>query len=379
MFIKELQGRNVIVRCDFNIPSDVEDLTRIYAVKDTISELLKLGCNIILMSHYKRPKPTEVFDSKFSLKQIIPSIERVLGLHINFLPQNVMHIKRSDIESGVYLLENLRFYPEERENNEIFAKHLASLADAYVNEAFSVAHRAHASIVAITKFLPSYAGISFMKEISHLKSVTQNIERPYTAIIGGSKVSSKIEVLDAIAKLADTLIITGAMANTFLAAQGYDMKRSLIESDFLDKANIILRHATAKIILPRDFMCSTSIDINGKCYRLKCIPNDYSCFDIGERSINTIKMELSKSKTVLWNGAVGAFEFSNFNVGSKEIAEFLADLTRKNRIKSVIGGGETVASIGNLKNDMTFVSTAGGAFLEFIAGSTLPGVAALGL
>lgn len=377
--LDDIKSCTVLVRCDFNIPSDIEDLTRIYAAKDTILQLVNSDCSVVLMSHYKRPSEDEAFTDKFSLRQIIPSIERVIGLPVNFIEGDIRKVSKKDIKHGVNLLENLRFYKEESKNDIDFAKTLATIADVYVNEAFSVAHRKHASVAAITEFLPSYPGYSFINEITNLRSVTSNIVRPYTAIIGGSKVSSKIDVLDAISQTADTLVVVGAMANTFLAAEGYDMKMSLVEYDYIEKAKSIVAGAKSKIVLPRDFMCSENIDKPGKCCRLKCIPDGYSCFDIGEKSINSIKMILSKSKTVLWNGAIGAFEFSNFNIGSREIAGFIADLTRKKRIKSVIGGGETVASIAEFKDDMSFVSTAGGAFLEFISGVDLPGVVALGL
>jgi phosphoglycerate kinase len=274
-------------------------------------------------------------------------------------------------------MENLRFYKEETENDAVLAQRLAKFGDAYINDAFSVSHRKHASICAITKYIPSFAGCSLQKEIDGISNVTSNIVRPFTSIIGGSKVSSKIDVLKQISKTADYLIVTGAMANTFLAANGVNMQNSLVEQDYLKTALEIMKEAKSEIILPVDFLASKNINENGDNYDYVAIPEGFSCFDIGEKTISKILEIIEISKTLLWNGALGAFEFSNFDRSSKIVTKYIADKTQNNELTSVIGGGETVASIGNYKKDMTFVSTAGGAFLEFTAGYKLPGIEAL--
>lgn len=368
-----------MVRCDLNIPSDVEDLSRITAVKDTVQALIQLGLKVVLISHYKRPAPEDYFTSKFSLKQIVDKIQKVMGMPLKFIPERIEHLTKNDIEAQLTLLENLRFYPGEKKNDTYFAQELAKLADVYINDAFSVAHRLHASVDAITKYLSSFSGLAFDREIEGISKATSNISRPYTAIIGGAKVSSKIEVLREISKKADTLIIAGAMANTFFAAQGMEFGNSLIEPDFFETSLEILKQSKARIILPSDFIVSKNINTPGMPCLLSDIKEDVSCFDIGPKTILSIKNILKQSKTLLWNGALGAFEFSNFNISSNEIAEYAALQTENDSLISIIGGGETAASIGEFKNKMTFVSTAGGAFLEYIAGYNLPGIEALSL
>ncbi len=369
--------KNVLVRCDLNLPSDVEDLTRVYAIKDTIQSLLSMKLNVILISHYKRPKKEDAFDPKFSLSPIADKVSKVIEEPVDFIKDSVFNISREQITSRLTLLENLRFYEGETSNDSNFAKQLAKLADAYINEAFSVSHRAHASVEAVTKELPSFAGLSFGKEIDGISLVKSDIQKPYIAIIGGSKVSSKIDVLKSISQKADYLIIAGAMANTFLAAKGYNMGSSLIEQDFLETALSIAKSSNAKILLPSDFIVSDDINHNGIVCDISDIKSQMMCFDIGPKTVEEIKKIISTSKTLLWNGALGAFEFSNFDFSSKEISQFIADQTINYNLISVIGGGETVASIGKLKDNMHFVSTAGGAFLEYVSGYELPGVVAL--
>lgn len=376
-FVKSNNVKRCIIRVDLNLPSDVEDLSRVYAIKDTVLNVLGLGLNVILISHYKRPKPEDKSDSKFSLKNIVEKVAKVLGVSVAFEESSVFDIEPNSINSKLTLLENLRFYEGETKNDDALAKRLAMFGDVYINDAFSVSHRAHCSVSAITKYLPSFAGMSLEREIDGISKVTQNISRPFTAIIGGSKISSKIDVLKQISQTADYLIITGAMANTFLAARGVDMKNSLVEEEQFDTALEILRNSKSEIILPTDFLASKDINQNGVNCSKDAIPDGYSCFDIGEETSSKIIELLKKTKTLLWNGAIGAFEFANFNTSSNTITPVIADLTKAGKLISVIGGGETIASIGDYKKDMTFVSTAGGAFLEFVAGYELPGLTAL--
>ncbi|MDR2074831.1 MAG: phosphoglycerate kinase [Holosporales bacterium] len=367
----------VLVRCDLNIPSDTEDLSRIHAIKDTILELLALNLKVVLISHYKRPNSKEYFKRAFSLKRIAKKISKVVGEKVKFCGGPIQKISRTDFKSKITLLENLRFYEGEGKNDENFAKELAKFADVYINEAFSVSHRAHASVEAITRILPSFAGISFAREVHGLSEVISNIEKPYTVIIGGSKVSSKIKVLESISMQADYLIITGAMATTFQEALGHNMGKSLVERELFKAVLKIYTDSSAKIILPMDFLVSENINEKGCPCSIDDVKKNEGCFDIGPVSVQIFKDIIDKSKTLLWNGAIGAFEFANFSTASKKISKFVAEKTKKKEIVSIIGGGETVASIGSYKDSMTFVSTAGGAFLEYVTGAELPGIKAL--
>ncbi len=369
--------KRCIIRVDLNLPSDIEDLSRVYTIKDTVLSVLDLDLGAVLISHYKRPKLEDVSNPKFSLKNVVDKVSKVLEKDVYFEKSLIFDIEPSSIKSKLTLLENLRFYEGETKNDDELAKRLAKFGDVYINDAFSVSHRTHASVDAITKHLPSFAGKSLEREVKGISNVTKNIYRPFTAIIGGAKVSSKIDVLKQISQTADCLVITGAMANTFLAAKGFDMKASLIETDQFETALDILKNSIAEIILPVDFLASKDINEPGNNYIIENIPDGYSCFDIGNESASKIIGILKESKTLLWNGATGAFEFANFDNSSKMITQTIAELTKSGNLISVIGGGETIASIGDCKKDMTFVSTAGGAFLEFVAGYKLPGLIAL--
>ncbi|MDR2458794.1 MAG: phosphoglycerate kinase [Holosporales bacterium] len=366
--------RRCIVRADLNLPSDVKDLTRVYAIKDTVRDVLDMGLSVVLISHYKRPSAEDANDPKYSLRNVVNSVSSVVGEEINFVEGLMFDIDPSSITTKVTLLENLRFYDGETKNDRWFAEALARFGDVYINDAFSVSHRKHASVCAITEHLPSFAGRSMKREIDGISVVTDHIKHPFTAIIGGSKVSSKIEVLQHLSQKADTLVITGAMANTFLASKGIDMKCSLVEENQLETATRIWHESKANIVLPEDLVAAESIYHAGTSHDVTQIPDGYSCFDIGPRAVVKIAEIVEKSRTLLWNGAVGAFEFSNFWEGSTRVAKVVAHATKHNALVSVIGGGETVASMGDYKDYMTFVSTAGGAFLEFVAGYKLPGV-----
>lgn len=376
-YVSDHNTKRCLVRCDLNLPSDIEDLSRVYAIMDTIQEILNLGLSVSLISHYKRPSVDEKSDPKFSLKNIVLDVQKVLNHDVEFIGGSIFDIDPNSITAKIALFENLRFYEGETKDNDELAKRLSKFGDVYINDAFSVSHRKHASIHAITKFLPAFAGLSLQREIEGISKVTSNIERPFMAIIGGSKISSKIRVLKKISKTADFLIITGAMANTFMVAKGIDMKNSKIELEQTETAKEILKTSNAKIILPVDFLAAESINSAGENFDSDKIPNGFSCFDIGLKTTQNIIEIISKSKTLLWNGAIGAFEFSNFDKATNAIAEEIAKRTQEGKLSSVIGGGETIASIKDFKADMTFVSTAGGAFLEFVADSELPGIKAL--
>ena len=376
-FVNEHTCKRCIIRCDLNLPSDIEDLSRVYAVKDTVLSVADMGIQVILISHYKRPKSEDIGNTKFSLAQILPSIVKVLGRDVAFEKRSIFDVEPSEITAPITLLENLRFYEGETKNDDALAKRLAQFGDVYINDAFSVSHRAHASVCAITDHLPSFAGLSMMREIEGIKKATENIKRPYTAIIGGAKVSTKIDVLKKLSLEADYLIVAGAMANTFLASQGYDMKKSLLEPEQFETAREIMGNAKAEIVLPSDFWVAQNVETNGVHCELAEIPDDCGCFDIGEKSTARIIEIINKSHTLLWNGTLGLFEFSNFNYSTELISKHVAERTKGNGLISITGGGETIASLGTYKSDMTFVSTAGGAFLEFIAGYELPGVIAL--
>ncbi|MBQ7524385.1 MAG: phosphoglycerate kinase [Alphaproteobacteria bacterium] len=369
--------RRCLVRCDLNLPSDVEDLTRVYAIKDTVLSVLDMGLQVVLISHYKRPKPEDVANPKFSLQNIVKNVADVLEVPVHFEKSSVFDMEPTAITERVTLLENLRFYEGETKNDDELAARLAKFGDVYINDAFSVSHRAHASVSAITQYLPSFAGRSLQREVEGISKATSNIARPYVAIIGGSKVSSKIDVLKQLSQTADYLVVAGAMKNTFLAAQGFDLKASMVEQEQFDTAREILKNSKAEIILPTDFTVSKDINTDGVNCALEDIPDGYECFDIGEATTERVISIIKKCKTLLWNGALGAFEFANFDKSSKAITKAIVEAT-KGGLVSVIGGGETVASIGEYKKDMTFVSTAGGAFLEFVAGYKLPGLTALG-
>ena len=301
----------------------------------------------------------------------------MLGRGVTFEKRSIFDIDQSEITAPITLLENLRFYAGETKNDDALAKRLAQFGDVYINDAFSVSHRAHASVCAITKYLPSFAGLSMQREIEGITKATEDIQRPYTAIIGGAKVSTKIDVLKKLSLEADYLVIAGAMANTFLAAHGHDMKKSLIEPEQFETARGIMANAKAEIILPTDFLASPNVETNGVECGLSSIPDDYGCFDIGEKSTARIMEIIDKSHTLLWNGTLGLFEFANFNYSSDKVSQHVAERTKNNGLISIIGGGETIASLSQYKPDMTFVSTAGGAFLEYIAGYQLPGVSVL--
>jgi phosphoglycerate kinase len=365
----------ILMRVDLNIPKN-NDLSRIYAIRATLFSLINAGVSVILLSHYGRPGTADSFSDAFSLKPISRLLSGTLGLDVEFVPNNILQ-ELPAIESKVSLLENLRFYEEEEKNGVALAKKLASLGDAFVNEAFSVSHRKHCSVDAITEFLPSFAGLSFEKELNELTKVAENVTGRYTVILGGSKVSSKIDVLRVLSKKANTLIVGGAMANTFLSASGKNLGKSVVEKELFEEAREIMKDSSAEIILPIDFLASRDIEVFGSSFSLDDILPEFSCFDIGPQTIEKIKKVVNESDILLWNGALGAFEYANFGESSLIVSEAIVDATQRNGLISIVGGGETIASMGDLKTKVTYFSTAGGAFLDFVSGKQLPGVSAL--
>jgi len=380
----DFNDKKVIVRVDFNVPLDknqeITDDARIQAALPTIRYILDNGAKrVILMSHLGRPKG-EVVET-MRLFPVGKKLSEILGQEVEVLKDCVgdeINAGVNSTDKRVILLENLRFHKEEKKGDEDFARKLATLADVYVNDAFGTAHRAHASTTTIAKFLPSCVGFLIEKEI---KFLSQGLcpEKPYVVILGGAKVSDKIEVISSLLEKCDKIVIGGAMAYTFLKAQGIDTGSSLVEADKLDIAKSILDNAKGKgvdIVLPIDHLVVDSID-NAKSKKIvDDIPAGFMGVDIGSKSIEIFKQKLSDSKTVLWNGPLGIFENSDYAEGTKEIALFLAGLTDATVI---VGGGDSASAAKNfgVKDKLSHVSTGGGASLEFLEGKELPGIAAI--
>ena len=382
-----LNQKKVLLRLDLNVPLDngkIIDTTRIDKVLPTIKFLLKSEAKIIILSHMGRPKGKVV--NELSLKPICENLKNKLNENIRLISRNIKEIKSTDLfneqDEKIVILENIRFYEEEEKNDNDFAKHLASLADIYVNDAFSCSHRAHASIFEITKFIPSYAGLQLNLEIDALTKITSEIQRPITCIIGGSKISSKINIIKNLIVKFDNIIIVGGMANNILKYKGYEIGKSIQEDDCdktIEEIFYLSKKENCKIIYPEDVTIGK--DLNGLSHikELNDVSKDELILDIGPKTIKTINMLIEKSSTILWNGPAGYFENPNFAKGSIKIAKKIIEKNKNNTIYSVAGGGDTVSllnSIGATSN-FNFVSTAGGAFLEYLEGKELPGIKAL--
>ena len=384
-------GKKALVRVDFNVPLDenyhITDTSRIDAAVPTIKKILKDGGSVILMSHLGRPKegPTE----KYSLKHLLPYLKDVLGIPIKFaddcIGDQAVQLA-SGLKSGeVLLLENLRFYKQEEKGDEEFAGKLARLGDVYVNDAFGTAHRAHASTAIIAKFFPENKMFGYImeNEIKSLDRVLKNAERPFTAILGGAKVSGKIEIINNLIDKVDNLLIGGGMMFTFIKALGGEVGSSLVEDDLLQLARETSDKAEAnnvKIYIPQDAIIASAFanEAEHKESGSTNIPDGWMGLDIGPQAIRAYREVILNSKTILWNGPMGVFEMPNFEAGTKAIAEAVAEAT-KNGAFSLIGGGDSVAAINkyHLKDKVSYVSTGGGAMLEYIEGKVLPGVAAI--
>jgi len=384
-------GKKVLVRVDFNVPLNanlqITDDSRIRAAIPTIKKIISEGGSVILMSHLGRPKNGP--EDKFSLKHIVAHLSKLLKLNVLFADDCIgesAKIAANDLQAGeVLLLENVRFYKEEEKGNEEFAKKLASLGDAYVNDAFGTAHRAHASTTIIAKFFPNDKMFGYVmgNELSNINKLLDNAERPFTAIMGGAKVSDKILLMDQLINKVDYLLVGGAMSYTFAKALGGKVGKSLVEEDKLDEALHILKSAETKgvkIVLPKDSIVADNFSNDAKIATApnNNIPDGWMGLDIGPETITEFSEIIKKSKSILWNGPVGVFEMPNFQKGTKAIANAIADATA-NGSYSLIGGGDSAAAINKfgLANKVSYVSTGGGALLEYIEGKELPGVKAI--
>ncbi|KAK7817081.1 phosphoglycerate kinase, cytosolic [Quercus suber] len=385
----DLKGKRVFVRVDLNVPFDdnlnITDDTRIRAAIPTIKYLVGHGAKAILSTHLGRPKGVT---PKYSLKPLVPRLSELLEVKVEIandcIGEEVEKLVAAIPEGGVLLLENVRFHKEEEKNDPEFAKKLASLADLYVNDAFGTAHRAHASTEGVTKFLkPSVAGFLMQKELDYLVGAISNPKRPFAAIVGGAKVSSKIGVIESLLEKVDILLLGGGMIFTFYKAQGHSVGSSLVEEDKLDLATSLLEKAKSKgvaLLLPTDVVIADKFaaDANSKVVPASGIPDGWMGLDIGPDSIKTFNESLDTTKTVIWNGPMGVFEFEKFAVGTEAIAKKLADLSGKG-VTTIIGGGDSVAAVERvgLADKMSHISTGGGASLELLEGRSLPGVLAL--
>jgi len=382
-----LNQKKVLLRLDLNVPlsnGKITDTTRIDKILPTINFLLKNEAKIIILSHVGRPKGKVV--NEFSLKPICENLKHKLNQDIRLISTNIKEVKSADLfddhDEKIIILENLRFYEEEEKNDTVFAKHLASLADIYVNDAFSCSHRAHASIFEITKFIPSYAGLQLSLEINALTKITSKIKRPITCIIGGSKISSKINIIKNLIPKFDNIVIVGGMANNIIKYKGYEIGRSLQEDNcdkIIKEIFSLSKKKGCKIIYPEDVTIGKNLNGLPEIKELNNVSKDELILDIGPKTIKIIDQLIEESNTVLWNGPAGYFENPSFSIGSMEIAKKIVEKNKENRIYSVAGGGDTVALLNNVgvANQFNFISTAGGAFLEYLEGKELPGIKAL--
>lgn len=384
-----VDGKTVFVRADLNVPMRdgvITDTTRIDRSVQTIKDLLAKGAKVVVASHFGRPKGERV--PEMTLKPVADALGKALGQSVSFAEDCIGESAEkvvSSLQAGdVALLENLRYHKEETKNDPAFAKALASLADVYVSDAFSASHRAHASTEGMAKLLPNAAGRLMQAELDGLNAALGAPERPVAAIVGGAKVSSKLDVLTNLVKKVDVLIIGGGMANTFLFAQGHDVGKSLCEKDMADTAKNILAEAEkagCEIILPTDVVVSAEFaeGAANETVPATAIPADKMALDAGPDSAKVIAEKLASCKTLVWNGPMGAFEIKPFDMATNMAAQAAAKLTKEGTLLTVAGGGDTVAALANagVEQDFSCVSTAGGAFLEWLEGKELPGVKAL--
>lgn len=382
-------GKRVLLRCDLNVPMSegkVTDGTRLERLVPTIDALTERGARVLIASHFGRPKGQVV--GEMSLEPVARELASILKRDVAFAPDCIgdaaMEAAAALRDGEILVLENLRFHTGEEANDPAFVKSLADLAEVYVNDAFSVSHRAHASTEGVAHVLPSYAGRLMQAELDALGRALEAPERPVMAIVGGAKIGSKLELLGNLIGRVDHLAIGGGMANTFLFAMGVDIGKSLCEQDMADTARDILKRADGsgcEIILPSDVVIAPEFKQNApsRTVPVDAVPDDQMILDIGMGTVNALAAKLSEIRTVVWNGPVGAFEVPPFDAGTSELARAVADASQRGGLLSVAGGGDTVAALNHagVLDRFSYVSTAGGAFLEWLEGKELPGVAAL--
>ena len=385
----DVAGKRVLVRVDFNVPmkdGKVTDTTRIDRTVPSLKELADKGAKVIVLSHLGRPKGKK--NLEFTQKPVAEALSRVLGKRVAFAPDCIGPEAKAvvdKLEPGEFaMLENVRFYAEEEKNDREFAKKLAELGDVLVSDAFSCSHRAHASVEALARLLPSAAGRLMQAEIEALTAALEAPKHPAAALVGGAKISTKLDVLGNLTEKVDQIIIGGAMANTFLAAEGKAVGKSLCEHEMLDSARAIMekaKKAGCEIVLPTDAVVAPEFKEGAPSTTVPVdrVPADKMILDVGPHSISDLKNRLSGLKTLMWNGPLGAFEVSPFDKATNIVAREAARLTKQGKLLSVAGGGDTVAALAHagVEQDFSYVSTAGGAFLEWLEGKTLPGVAVL--
>lgn len=390
----DLNGKVVMLRADLNVPMDenfnVTNDARIVRTVPTIKKLMSTGAKVVVVSHFGRPEGKG--DMKNSLSHIVKDLEKALGKHVVFVDdcigEKVAAAVKSMKQDEILLLENLRFYNEEKKGDENFAKELVAPVDVYVSDAFSTAHRAHASMVAAAKLRPAAMGLLMEEEVNALTKGLNDPKRPLIAIVGGSKVSTKLDLLNNLVKKVDKLVISGGMAHTFMKANGIDTineNNSLVQMDMLDTAKEIMATAKAnncEIILPQDVVVSKEFKpmAEHKTVDLAEIPAEgWSLLDVGEKSIAAINGKIAECKTLVWNGPLGVFEMKPFDNATNKVAQYAAKLTEEGKLTTVAGGGDTVSALANagVENKFSYISTAGGAFLEWMEGKELPGVVVL--
>ena len=383
--LENLNNQIVLLRLDLNVPildGKIIDTNRIDKIIPTINFLLSKNAKIIIISHVGRPKGK--FKSELSLQPIRDNLSSQVNENVKLEKANIFNLKKDELfksaDEKLIILENIRFYPEEENNNEKFSEHLAKLGDIYVNDAFSCSHREHASVTSITKFIPSYSGLQINSEVEALKKITTEIKKPITCIIGGSKISTKIDILKNLIPKFDNIVIVGAMANNILKYKGYNIGASLFEKNskkIIEEIFSEIERNNCRIYFPEDVKVGKSLKDDSIQKSLNQIENDDMILDVGSKTIQNIKSVIDNSSTILWNGPLGYFENPNFSIGSLEIAKYIGN--KQGEIYSVIGGGDTVSVINSIKikNKFNFVSTAGGAFLEYLEGKILPGIRAL--
>lgn len=385
----DLKGKTVLLRADLNVPARdgvVTDSTRIDRLRPTVNHLAKQGAKIVVLSHFGRPKGAP--DPEFSLSFLVPSLKKSWDVEVVFGSDCIGAPAREAIAKAapgqVVLLENLRFHKGEEANDPAFTKELAALGDIYVNDAFSAAHRAHASTEGLAHHLPTAAGLLMEAELTALTNALEAPKKPLMAIVGGAKISTKLSVLHNLVRKVDYLVLGGGMANTFFFAQGGEIGKSLCEKDMANEARAIMSEAEkagCRIVLPTDRVCVRTFgpDAPNAVYPMDSVPADMESVDVGPQTVHAVTEILKTCKTVLWNGPLGVFEVKPFDSGTNGLARAVSDLTAKGGLLSVAGGGDTVSALENagVCDQFSYVSTAGGAFLEWMEGKPLPGVAAL--